>query len=76
MKRYNLDDLATLSAFVMCCLFTCFFGWAIYRTWALYFEPDYYREISLGCTVICTVFNVFCLSVSVFCAYCLNREMR
>ncbi len=76
MKRYNLDDWAILFAFVMCCLFTCFFGWAIYRTWALYFEPDYYREISLGSTIGVCAFLMLGLIAGIYGMYCCNREMR
>lgn len=72
MKRNN--DI--LGVFILCLFITVFSAWAIYRAWALYFEPDYYREVTLGSTIGCSAFLMIGLIAGIWGIYCCNREMR
>lgn len=72
MKR----DKGILATFILCLFITLFNGWAIFRAWSLYFEPDYYREVSLGSTIGVCAFLMLGLIAGIFGMYCCNREMR
>lgn len=71
--KTNKDDLGVL---LVCLFIMLASAWAIYRSWALYFEPDYYREVTLGSTLAINAFLLLGFAGGTFGIYCIWRDSK
>jgi len=71
--KTNKDDLGVL---FVCLFMVVFSAWAIYRSWALYFEPDYYREVTLTSTLAVNAFLGIGFAGGIFGLFCLWRDSK
>jgi len=70
------DDLAMIATFILTVFMAAFSVAGIYRLWSMYFNPDYYREISLAPAIGATMLFVVFFAASMIGVICSFRELR